>query len=131
MTETLQMPLGLNMTPNRVAPPLPARTPPPGPPTPADSPTVPLPIAMQPRVKVAPTPPPQPTRAASLSASGLRTTEDFGARRANTVRADPEEAEESHAVAAGGALSTSIVGLFACPLIMGVVAVCMGVWALS
>jgi hypothetical protein len=144
MTETLQMPLGLNMAPamtSPMAPPsLPARPQPaaaPAPAAPGAAPMVPLPISMQPRVGSRVTdaaPSSRPGHApATLSESGLRTSEDFAPSKGGPwMRQEAEAApEESHGISAVGALSVSIIGLFAWPLISGVLAVCMGVWALS
>ena len=92
-------------------------------------PTLVLPIAMQPRVKVAPpgagnAPGREPGHAAALSESGP-------AARMKRIEEAEDVPENDYAVSAFGALAMSVIGLFAWPLIAGVAALCMGVWALS
>ena len=129
MAQALQMPLGLKFTaPEATAPP---SAPPSATPAPPAPPTVVLPIAMQPRVKVGAVAAGKgPTQAAAtLSESGLRTSQDFARMK---PAEEPEHVrEDDHAVSAFGALAMSVIGLFAWPLIAGIVALCMGVWALS
>jgi hypothetical protein len=92
---------------------------------------------MQPRVKIAPggatrAPGREPGHAAAtLSESGLRTSQDLAAARMKTIEEAEDAPDTDHAVSAFGALAMSVIGLFAWPLILGVASLCMGVWALS
>ena len=133
MAQALQMPLGLKFTAPEViaTPPATSPAPPAATPAPPAQPTLVLPIAMQPRVKVGAVAAGKgPTHAAAtLSESGLRTSQDFA--RMKPAEQPEQVGEDDHAVSAFGALAMSVIGLFAWPLIAGIAALCMGVWALS